>query len=251
MPHSVFVSYSQPDQDRALELVAHLEAAGINVWIAPRDISPAADWAAEIIDAISTARIMVLIFSAHSNVSPQVRREVERAVHKQVPVLPFRIEDVLPSRSLEYFLSAQHWLDAFNGPREPHYARLCAHLATLLGSSATAPDRADPTATVEVRTAGITQPAFSRSLSATELQALELQLARHVGPVARLLVRRALPKAADWNQLTQQLAGELESEPGRRQFIEACRALSASANANASSGDASCASTDSMCRPAS
>ena len=92
-----------------------------------------------------SARIMVLIFSSHSNVSPQVRREVERAVHKQVPVLPFRIEDVLPSRSLEYFLSAQHWLDAFNGPREPHYARLCAHLATLLASSAAVPDRADPT----------------------------------------------------------------------------------------------------------
>jgi hypothetical protein len=49
-----------------------------------------------------------------------VRREVERAVHKQVSILPFRIENVLPSKSLEYFLSAQHWLDAFPPPREPH-----------------------------------------------------------------------------------------------------------------------------------
>ena len=40
---------------------------------------------------------MVLVFSASSNQSPQVRREVERAVHKQVNILPFRIEDLMPS----------------------------------------------------------------------------------------------------------------------------------------------------------
>ena len=33
-------------------------------------------------DAISASRVMVLVFSAASNDSPQVRREVERAVHK-------------------------------------------------------------------------------------------------------------------------------------------------------------------------
>ncbi len=42
------------------------------------------------------ARLMVLVFSAHSNASPQVRREVERAIHKQLPVLPFRLEDIAP-----------------------------------------------------------------------------------------------------------------------------------------------------------
>ena len=132
MARSVFVSYSLPDRECAFELVARLEARGISVWIAPRDISPAADWAEEIIEAISGARLMVLVFSAHSNASPQVRREVERAVHKQLPVLPFRIEDIAPSRSLEYFLSSQHWLDAFPPPLEPHYHRLCAHVAALL-----------------------------------------------------------------------------------------------------------------------
>src|SRR5271166_5543065 len=76
---------------------------------------------------------MVLVLSASSNESPQVRREVERAVHKQVSILPFRIENVLPSKSLEYFLSAQHWMDAFPPPREAHYARLCAYLKSQLG----------------------------------------------------------------------------------------------------------------------
>jgi hypothetical protein len=61
--------------------------------------------------------LMLLVFSASSNDSPQVRREVERAVHKQLPIVAFRIDDVLPAKSLEYFLSAQHWLDAFPARR--------------------------------------------------------------------------------------------------------------------------------------
>src|SRR5471030_1611630 len=141
MTRDIFISYSQPDRDCAFELVARLEGEGVNCWIAPRDIAPSADWAAEIMDAISAARTMILVFSAGSNQSPQVRREVERAVHKQLSILPFRIEDVLPSKSLEFFLSTQHWLDAFPPPREPHYARLCAYLKTL---GATASGQAPP-----------------------------------------------------------------------------------------------------------
>ena len=60
MSRDVFVSYSLPDRDCAFELVARLEGRGLSVWIAPRDISPAAEWAEEIIDAISSARLMLL-----------------------------------------------------------------------------------------------------------------------------------------------------------------------------------------------
>src|SRR6202048_206435 len=139
MARDAFISYSQPDRECAVELVARLEAEGINCWIAPRDIAPSADWGAGIMDAISSVRVMILVFSANSNLSPQVRREVERAVHKQLSVLPFRIEDVLPSKSLEFFLSAQHWMDAFPPPRHPHYARLCAYLKTQMAA-----ERAQP-----------------------------------------------------------------------------------------------------------
>src|SRR6202034_1552589 len=128
MARGVFISSSQRDHDCACELFARLEGHGVDCWIAPRDIAPSADWAAEIVDAISSARVMILVYSANSNLSPQVRREVERAVHKQLSILTFRIEDVPPSKSLEFFLSAQHWMDAFPPPREPHYARLCAYL---------------------------------------------------------------------------------------------------------------------------
>src|ERR1700728_4458678 len=175
MAHDLFVSYSQPDREAALILVQRLEARGISVWIAPRDVSPAADWAAEIIDAISSARLMVLVFSGSSNDSSQVRREVERAVHKQLPILPFRIEDVLPSKSLEYFLSTQHWMDAFPPPREAHYARLCAYLKGHLPKS-------ESGATADIAR---TQPApilaGTPPLDSAELVRIERLLAGYIG----------------------------------------------------------------------
>jgi hypothetical protein len=222
MPGEVFVSYSQPDRDCAFELVAHLETHGVSCWMAPRDVPPSADWAAEIIDAISDAKVMVLVFSAHSNDSPQVRREVERAVHKRVRILPFRIDDVLPSKSLEYFLSAQHWLDAFPPPLEPHYAKLCAHLRSALSHEwpAQPSSRSSPAPLLSEARA----PAGGH-LSATLLKEIEAELAVRLGPVARVLVKRAASRAATTEELLAQLAADLDSSGERQRFTERCRGL--------------------------
>ena len=220
MPHDLFVSYSQPDREAAFALVQQLEARGIKVWIAPRDVSPAADWAAEIIDAISSARLMVLVFSASSNDSGQVRREVERAVHKQLPILPFRLEDVLPSKSLEYFLSTQHWMDAFPPPLEPHIARLCDYLDTALGGYA-AHDL--PAADRPARDTGPADSAHpAGSVDAAHLRLLEVELAKCIGPVAAHLVRRASQGGGDLDALARRLAPEIDGEQERRTFLEAC-----------------------------
>ena len=48
---------------------------------------------------------------------------------------------------------------------------------------------------------------------------LERQLARQVGPIARILVRRAATRCSSIEQLRGQLAAEIESERGRREFI--------------------------------
>ena len=219
MPGEVFVSYSQPDRECALELVGQVEARGISCWVAPRDLSPSADWAAEIIDALSSAHVMVLVFSGHSNESPQVRREVERAVHKRLRILPFRIEDVLPSRSLEYFLSAQHWLDAFPPPREPHYVKLATHLQAVLSRECDVRSPAPPLPAVKAAQA---QPL---RLDPGVLKELESELASCVGPVARVLVNRAAARATCAEELLVQLAADLDSSGDRQRFTERCRRL--------------------------
>ena len=76
---------------------------------------------------------MVLIFSGHANASPQVRREVERAISRGMAVVPVRVEDVRPDGALEYALGNTHWLDAFSPPAERQWERLARSVKTLLG----------------------------------------------------------------------------------------------------------------------
>jgi hypothetical protein len=132
----VFISYSTLNKAVADAVCARLEARGCRCWVAPRDIPPGTEWGEAIIDGIRGARIFVLIFSAGANASPQVRREVERAVGHGLPVLPFRIEDVVPAKSLEYFISNQHWLDALSPPLEHHIDRLAEAVTRQLGTEA-------------------------------------------------------------------------------------------------------------------
>jgi hypothetical protein len=133
MAHDVFVSYSSKDKPTADAVCAVLESHGIRCWVAPRDILPGSDWGGSIIEAINGARTMVLVFSAHANASLQIKREVERAVNKGIPVIPLRIEDVVPTASLEYFISTPHWLDAFAPPLERHLQYLAEVVRKIVG----------------------------------------------------------------------------------------------------------------------
>jgi len=130
--YDAFISYSSMDKELAVRMCEVLEDAGIFCWIAPRNIIPGKDYGASIIQAIETSRLLIVIYSSHSNASPQVLREVERAVSKKVPVIPFRVEDVRMSRSFEYFLSNHHWIDAFSPPIEKHLAFLIESVHSYL-----------------------------------------------------------------------------------------------------------------------
>jgi hypothetical protein len=107
--------------------------------MAPRDILPGMDWGGSIIDAIAASRVMVLVLSSNSNTSSQVKREVERAVNKDVIVIPFRIEDVSLSKSLEYQLSSTHWMDALTPPLEDHLQTLAERIKQVLSPDSPGP----------------------------------------------------------------------------------------------------------------
>src|ERR1700676_3453445 len=105
MAFDAFISHSNKDKIAADAACAVLEGAGVRCWIAPRDIHPGMEYGAAIIDAIDNCRVMILVFSSNANESRQIHREIERAVIKGIPILPVRIEEVLPTKSMEYFLS--------------------------------------------------------------------------------------------------------------------------------------------------
>jgi hypothetical protein len=152
-----FISYASADKTVADGVCAVLEAAGIRCWMAPRDISPGREYAAAIIDAIDRCRVMVLIFSSNANDSPQVCREIERAASKGVTIMPLRIEQIVPTKSMEYFLGDIHWLDAMTPPIENHLRQLAIAIKALLNVSAAA---SDETYDAKWQTGGVT-PSYS------------------------------------------------------------------------------------------
>jgi len=160
MAHDVFLSHSVKDKAVAEAIVARLEAESVTCWIAPRDVMPGADWGESIINAIESSRIMILIFSQSANASSQIKREVERAVNKEVYIIPFRVDDIPPTRALEYFISSSQWMDAFSPPLERHLDNLAKTVKAVL-ESANLP-RADASVEPESKTP-MTTPQISRA----------------------------------------------------------------------------------------
>jgi len=124
MGHDVFLSYSTKDTKAAEAVCAALERRGIGVWMAPRDIPPGSSYAASIVEAIDSARVLVLVFSAAANDSQDIEREVQRADAKRLKIVPFRLEDVEPKASLAYFLPSRQYLNAYLTPMEARYDEL-------------------------------------------------------------------------------------------------------------------------------
>jgi hypothetical protein len=234
MSLDVFLSHSHVDKVFADAICHRLEAADIRCWVAPRDIRPSEDWAEAIITAMDNAKMLVLIFSASANNSPQVRREVERAVNKGLMVLPFRIENVPLSKSLEYFISTQHWLDAITGDLEDHLTQLCHSVAMLLerlpgAAPASAPAELDAAPIfadavgVGVGVGAVAAAPVERVAPAL-LAAVEAALAEVLGPIAKHLVRRAMLAAPSSTELVAALAQEIDDAGERQRFVARCHA---------------------------
>ena len=132
MAFDVFISYASKDKVVADAVCARLESAGIRCWIAPRDIVAGRSYGEAIIEAIHVTKVMVLVFSSNANASGHIPKEVERAVSSGLAILPFRIEDVSPGKSLDYFIGSVHWLDAMSPPIEKHLDALAATVQKLL-----------------------------------------------------------------------------------------------------------------------
>lgn len=117
---SVFISYSTPDRNVADNLCAKLEAKGLKVWYAPRNIY-GSDYASAIVKAISECTHFVVIISKNSMMSQHVLNEIDLAfneLNRNIKFLPMRIdiEELRPAFS--YYLSRQHWMDAHIPPIE-------------------------------------------------------------------------------------------------------------------------------------
>lgn len=101
----IFVSYQSQHVATTERMVAELERAGIQCWYASRDIPPGGVWDEAIMAAIEACDGFLLLFSAASDDSLQVKRELmlADALGKQVFWLTMEVAE---PRRLRYLLIA-------------------------------------------------------------------------------------------------------------------------------------------------
>ena len=126
----VFLSYSSLDHELTDTLAKAMEARGVNVWYAPRNV--VGDYATAIVNAIEDATHFVVVVSKNSLASEHVLNEIDLAFHRlpnDIKIMPLRIDETELPPAFRYYLSRQHWTDAFGAPLETY---LDAFVAAIL-----------------------------------------------------------------------------------------------------------------------
>ena len=124
MKKDIFISYTTNDEKIAETLVDFIEGFGYKCFFAPRDNRPGQDYSFDLDDAISQAKMVLLVASNSINASKYCLREVGIAVQEDVPIVPVYIEDFPLDKKYMFYLNVVHRLNAFPGNIEKHFAKI-------------------------------------------------------------------------------------------------------------------------------
>jgi len=72
----IFISYSSLDREIAETICQALEARGHDCWIACRDVHPGENSREEIVKALRSAQMMLLVFTSNANNSDEIKKEL-------------------------------------------------------------------------------------------------------------------------------------------------------------------------------
>ncbi|HEY7907901.1 MAG TPA: AAA family ATPase [Thermomicrobiales bacterium] len=107
----VFVSYASADRERVMPVVAALRGAGVPVWLDQQGIAGGENYAAEINDAIQHCAALVLMCSAASLASRNVKQEIALGWEYERPYVPLLLEPVTIPGDVKYWLTAAQWIE--------------------------------------------------------------------------------------------------------------------------------------------
>lgn len=114
--NKIFISYQQQQKDVAYNLVSILESNGHPCWIAPRDV--VLSYAGDIVDAISTCNVFVILIDDECIKSVHVLNEIEQAYkyyrEKKLIIVPIKLKDVPFSKDFDYYLARIQYIPAFD-----------------------------------------------------------------------------------------------------------------------------------------
>lgn len=124
MGNHIFISHSTDDKTVARDICGELEDRGLDVWIAPRDITGGANYKVAIYEAIRDAEALLLLMSEHANQSDHTEREIDIADDYDVSIIPVVIEDVDIPAKFKYMLTNIQRLNIDNPPTHKDYNRI-------------------------------------------------------------------------------------------------------------------------------
>jgi len=134
MAYDVFISHAYKDKGIADAICRKLESASVRCWIAPRDISPGEDWAKAIRKAIGSSRVVVLVLSENANTATHIEREIANAFYTERIIMPFRLDNAIPRRSILSYLDNVRWFDSVNLPVEQNLQAFAARVKEVLSA---------------------------------------------------------------------------------------------------------------------
>lgn len=134
MGNDAFISYASGDRRVAEHLCRVLESRGLKCWIAPRDVRPGYQWAAEIDNALARSRALVLVFSEQTSKSNWVLKELTVAASTGLRIFTVRISDARPGGPFNIILSDVHWTDAMIEPRDAQFEYIADAIIAPTGS---------------------------------------------------------------------------------------------------------------------
>jgi len=118
MSHDIFISYTQPVRSKALAIHDMFQANKIASWIDKSEvygISYGKDFTGEIVRAIKTCKIFLLIYSKYTNSSEYVLDEVSFASDSSKIIIVVRLDDSEYRDELSLRLSRKHSIDGSSG----------------------------------------------------------------------------------------------------------------------------------------
>jgi hypothetical protein len=229
----IFVCYSSKDQAIADDVVTFLEARHLKCWISSRDVPPGQNYQEVIVGALENAHGIVFLFSENSRESGEIKKELSLAGSLNAPVFPLRLSAITPSGALRYELATRQWIDMFPDA-ELALGKLLASIRHMLAAPAqrqaierTAAESA-PTAAELVQLAPM--PASSAppkpvvSAGSPEFEAIRVLLARHIGPIAKVLMQKAATDARSAEEFCDRIAAHVSAPTDRIAFLQAARA---------------------------
>ncbi len=116
-PAEVFVSYSRNDKERVLELAGQLRAAGVSLWLDTSGIDAATLWGEQIVNALESSKVLLLMVTESAVHSDNVAKEVTLVSERKGHILPVHLEPTQIPASLRYQLAGIQHVEYFN--RDP------------------------------------------------------------------------------------------------------------------------------------